>query len=220
MKASMYKRNQIELAISNLLEPEAGKPSSGLRTRIKRLLETDRAFGRSSRTNDVEKANFAFFRDEAPGSGFEVWFSEYEAFALVLGLQLMQHSWTQRFVVSVLRRVRPSLEKEHKRILNMDSRELFDAKAIEAARRPGSHAYATTRPAFLVIVSHYGLSADQEDRPYACSVQKDLRTSAEWLQKTIRGVGGGSSMFELTIIAHRLAQALQQTTPQSRGRPG
>ena len=98
----MYKRNQIETAISTLLQPEAGKPSSGLRTRIKRLLETDRALGRSSRSSDPDKANFAFFRDEAPGSGFEVWFSKYEAFAIVLGLQLMQHNWTQRFAVSVL----------------------------------------------------------------------------------------------------------------------
>jgi hypothetical protein len=216
----MYKRNQIELAISGLLEPKAGKLSSGLRTRIKRLLETDRALGRNKRSNDPEKANFAFFQDEAPGTGNEVWFSEYEVFALVLGLQLMQHSWTQRFAVSVLRRVRPSLEREHKRILNLDPRKLFDAKALETARSPGSHAYPTTEPALLVIVSHHGLSADQEDRPYACSVQRDFSSSAEWVQKTIRGVGGGSSMFELTIVAHRLAQALQQTTPQSRGRPG
>lgn len=216
----MFKRNQIELAISNLLEPEAGKPSSGLRTRIKRLLETDRALGRSSRSSDPEKANFAFFRDEAPGSGFEVWFSEYEAFALVLGLQLMQHNWTQRFAVSVLRRVRPGLEKKHNKILNLDPRKLFDAKALEAARRPGSHAYPTTAPAVLAIVSHYGLSAGQEDRPYACSVQEDFGAATAWVQKTIKGVGGGSSMFELTIMAHQLADALKQTTPQSRGRPG
>ena len=216
----MYKRNQVELAITKLLEPGAQRPSSELRTRIKRLLETDRAVGRGSRSNDVEAADFAFFTDEAPGSGFEVWFSDYEAFALVLGLQLMQHSWTQRFAVSVLRRVRPSLEKEHKRILNLDPRKLFDAKAIEAARRPGSHAYPTTEAAFLVIVSDHGLSADQEDRPYACSVQRDLGTSTAWVQKTIKGVGGGSSMFELTNLVHRLARALQQTTPQSRGRPG
>jgi hypothetical protein len=215
----MYKRNQIELAISKLLEPKAGKPSSGLRTRIKRLLETDRALGRSVRSSDVEKANFAFFRDQPPGSGFEVWFSEYEVFALVLGLQLMQHSWTQRFAVSVLRRVRPGLEKEHKRILNMDPQKLFDAKAIEAARRPGSLAYETDRPAFLVIVSQHGL-ANQEDDPYACSVHPDLGTASEWVGKVTKGVGGGASMFELTVIAHRLAQALQRTTPESRGRPG
>ena len=109
----MYKRNQMELAISNWLEPKIQGPSQGLKTRVKRLLETDRALGHAPRSGDPEKANFAFFREAAPGSGFEVWFSAYETFALLLGLQLMSHNWPQRFVVSVLRRVRPELEKEH-----------------------------------------------------------------------------------------------------------
>jgi hypothetical protein len=191
-----------------------------LRTRIKRLLETDRALGLNPRSSDPEKANFAFFRDTAPGSGFEVWFSAYEAFALLLGLQLMAHNWPQRFVISVLRRVRPEMEKEHDRILKLDQKELFDPKAIERARRPGSHAFDTLHPAFLVIVSHHGLSADQEDRPYACSVKPDLGCATQWILKTTKGVGGGSTMFELTTMAHPLARALENARPQNRGRPG
>ena len=216
----MYKRNQIELAISGLLEPEAGKPSSGLRTRIKRLLDTDRALGRSPRAQDPEKTNFAFYRGAAPGSGFEVWFSPYEAFALLLGLQLMGHNWPQRFVVSVLRRVRPEMEKEHNRILDLDPNELFDAKALERARRAGSPALDSRHPAFLVIVSHHGLSADREDRPYACSVQPNIASASKWVRETTKGVGGGSTMFELTVAAHSLARALESTRPQSRGRTG
>jgi hypothetical protein len=216
----MYKRNQVELAISDLLEPENVKPSSELRTRIKRLLETDRALGRSPRSNDSERANFAFFRDSAPGSGFEVWFLAYEAFALLLGLQMMAHGWPQRFVVSVLRRVRSELEKEHDRILKLRPKELFDEAAIARARRSGSPAFSTLHPAFLVIVSHHRLSADQEHGPYACSVQPDLGSASAWVQKTTKGVGGGSTMFEITVVAHQLAKALERTTPQSRGRPG
>jgi hypothetical protein len=217
----MFKRNQVELAISNLLEPKARGPSSGLKTRIKRLLEADRALGRNPRFDDPEKANFAFFRNAAPGSGFEVWFSAYEAFALALGLELLLHSWPQRFVVSVLRRVRPSLEKEHEQILKLDSEELFDARAIERTRRPGSPAFETLHPSLLVIVSHHRLSASQEkNRPYACSIQPNLGAATQWVLQTTKGVGGGSTMFELTVLAHRLAQALEGTTPQSRGRPG
>jgi len=37
-----YKRNQIEEAISGVLEPRSLEPTSELRTRLKRLLETDR----------------------------------------------------------------------------------------------------------------------------------------------------------------------------------
>jgi hypothetical protein len=220
MKVSMYKRNQVELAISNWLEPKVRGPSQGLKTRIKRLLDTDRALGCSPRSHDQEKANFAFFREAAPGSGFEVWFSAYEAFALLLGLQLMAHNWPQRFVVSVLRRVRPEMEKEHNRILGLDPVELFDAKAVERARGPGSHAVDTRHPAYLVIVSHHGLSATQENRPYAFSVQPDIASASEWVRQTTKGVGGGSTMFELTVAAHSLARTLESTRPQSRGRAG
>ena len=38
----------------------------------------------------------------------------------------MQHGWPQGFAVSVLRRVRPELEKEHARILKQDPAILFD----------------------------------------------------------------------------------------------
>jgi hypothetical protein len=214
----MYKRNQVELAISNVLEPEARQPSSGLKTRIKRLLETDRGLGRNPRSNDPEKANFAFFRDAAPGSGFEVWFSTYEAFALLLGLQLMMHNWPQRFAVSVLRRVRTDLEKELNRILRIDPEILFDQEKLRRMRGPGMPVFDTTQPAFLVIVSHYGFSAEQEAQPYACSIQRRLETARLWVRQTTKGVGGGASMFELTVMAHWLEAALRQTKPESRGR--
>jgi hypothetical protein len=99
-----YKRNQVEEAISGVLEPTSPEPSSELRTQLKRLLDTDRSFGRSPRSDNAERANYAFYSDDAPGSGIEVWFSEYEAFALVNGLFLMRHGWPQSFAVSVMRR--------------------------------------------------------------------------------------------------------------------
>jgi predicted DNA-binding transcriptional regulator YafY len=50
----------------------------------------------------------------------EVWFSEYEAFALLNGLRLMAHGWPQGVAVTLMRRVRSELEKQHARILNQD----------------------------------------------------------------------------------------------------
>ena len=38
-----FKRNQVEEAISRVLEPPSPEPTSDLRTRLKRLLDTDRA---------------------------------------------------------------------------------------------------------------------------------------------------------------------------------
>jgi hypothetical protein len=213
----MYKRNQVELALSNWLEPGVHGPSQALKTRIKRLLETDRALGHMPRSSNPEKANFAFFRSAGPGSGNEVQFSSYESFALLLALQLMSHKWPQRFAVSALRRVRPELEKEHHRILKQDPSKLFDQAAIGRMRKPGSAAYDTTAPVLLVIVSRHGLTADQEEGPFACSVQPE-GSAWDWVQKTTAGVGGGATLFELTVAAHQLNTALERTKPQSRGR--
>ena len=95
----MFKRNQVEEAIACVLEPESAKPSSEMRTRLRRLLETDRALGRSKRSPDPERANFAFSGMDAPGRGFENWFTGYESFALLTGLRLMRDRWPQGLVV-------------------------------------------------------------------------------------------------------------------------
>ena len=90
-----FKRNQVEAAISRVVEPGSAKPSSELRTRMKRLRETDRALGRieNKRSADRARGYFAFYSEDAPGRGVEIWFSGYEAFALLTGLRLMQHGW-------------------------------------------------------------------------------------------------------------------------------
>ena len=126
----MFKRNQIEEAIACVLEPGAAKPSSEMRTRLKRLLEADRGLGRTKRSTDPERANFAFYSLDAPGRGGDNWFSDYDAFALLIGLQLMRHGWPQGFAVAVLRRVKPELEIQHARILKQNPAVLFDAQLI------------------------------------------------------------------------------------------
>src|SRR5262249_47985810 len=87
-----YKRNQIEEAIARIFDPNCRKPPSEVRTRIKRLLELDRSRGRKVRSNDPEAGNFAFFSEEAPGTGADISFSEYEAFALLNGLRIIDRS--------------------------------------------------------------------------------------------------------------------------------
>src|SRR5262249_52657130 len=108
IKVSMltYKRNQVEAAISRLLRPGSKEPTLELRVRLKRLLETDRAHGRVARSTDPTRANYAFYSADAPGSGGDVWFSGYEAFALLIGIRLMGHGWPQGSAVSVMRLVR------------------------------------------------------------------------------------------------------------------
>ena len=142
----MFKRNQIEEAIAGVLEPGSAKPSTEMRTRLKRLLETDRGLGRSKRSPDPERANFAFYGMDAPGRGMENWFTEYEAFALLSGLRLLRNRWPQGLVVGVLRRVKADLERHHARVLRQNPTALFDDGDIRQQAKPGSLAASNADP--------------------------------------------------------------------------
>src|SRR5262245_21436679 len=131
-----FKRNQVEVAISRVLETGSVEPRSELRTRLKRLLDTDRGLGRNQRSADPERANFAFYGEDGPGRGAEIWLSTSEAYALLIALRLMQHGWPQGFAVSILRYVRPELERQLDRILQQDPAILFDQQHIIRQAQP------------------------------------------------------------------------------------
>jgi hypothetical protein len=209
-----YKRNQIEEAIARIVAPNCEEPPSDLRTRIKRLLELDRSIGRKRRSNDAERANFGFFSEEAPGTGADISFSEYEAFALINGLRIMQHGWPQGIAVSIMRRVRLDLEREHARILRQDPAKLFDQQAIDATARPGDIAVDNTDPVFLTVAAREQYASD-ERQTRLCAVCQGLAKVSEFG----RDVGASSvTRFEVATLAHRLHQELMKTKPRRRGR--
>jgi hypothetical protein len=211
-----FKRNQIEEAIAGVLEPKSQGPTSELRTRLKRLLETDRALGRSLRSSDPEQANYAFYSADPPGSGVEVWFSDYEAFALLNGLRLMGHGWPQGFAVSVLRRVRADLERQHARILKLDTKSLFDQEAIRRGAKAGDMAFDNTAPVLLTIVSKAGGGPNAQNDPLDCSICEGPHEAMKWAWETSKGTRG-YTMFELVSVAHALANKLARTEPRRRG---
>jgi hypothetical protein len=210
-----YKRNQIEEAIARLFDPNCREPPSDLRTRIKRLLELDRSMGRKVRSKDPEEGNFAFFSEEAPGTGADIMFSEYDAFALLNGLRILEHHWPQSFAVSTMRRVRPDLEREHARILRQRPEELFDQQRILASAREGTIAVSNTDPVFLTIASMAEGAPDEDQTaplPAVCHGWDELREFS-------RAVGASSlTTFEVATLAHRLHQELIKTEPRRRGR--
>jgi hypothetical protein len=210
-----FKRNQVEEAISGMYHPGASAPSTELRTKLKRLLETDRNLGRSMRSTDPERANFAFFSAESPGSGVEVQFSEYEAFALFTAWRLLEHGWPQASAVSILRLARPRLQQKHTEILKKDPAVLFDEKKIRESARPGSVAVSTTNPAYLVIASRQGrpIQRSSDDMREVRILEEDE------LMRFLRSeVGLSTTNFELVKAAHELRRALMKTTPSKRGR--
>jgi hypothetical protein len=209
-----YKRNQIEEAIARIFDPNCRKPPSEVRTRIKRLLELDRSRGRKLRSNDPEGGNFAFFSEEAPGTGADISFSEYEAFALLNGLRIMNHGWPQSFAILLIRRIRRDLETEHARILRQDPGKLFDWEAIRARARPGDLAVSNTDPVFLTIVS----KADRADEGQTAPIAAVCRGVSK-VGEFSRTLGATSvTLFEVATLAHKLHQELMKTEPRRRGR--
>jgi hypothetical protein len=209
-----YKRNQVEEAISHLLEPKSLQPTQGLRTKVKRLLEADRALQSSEAANG---GDFAFFSAEPPGRGVEIWFSSYEAFALLTGLRLMGHGWPQGQAVSVMRTVRSSLEEEHGRILLQDPNWLFDQEAIRKNARAGDHAFDNQDPVLLTIVSGAVDRSGQRGTSPICKICRGPAAAHAFFQE-VSGMSGALTMFELTTLAHRLAWELAKTEPRARGR--
>lgn len=201
----LFKRNQLEDAISHLVDPKARRPSPGLRTRLKRLLEIDRALGRSPLSSDPMRARYAFFSADPPGRGVEVQFSAYEGFALLTALQLMKHGWTQNVAVSIMRRARVELEAHHGRILK-----------LRGPNRTSELKFPDNTPLLVVITS---TGSDGAEEAFACSVRADYREAIKWISKQSKS-SHGFSMFELSSHAQNLATALSRTEPRPRGQPG
>lgn len=209
-----FKRNQALEAIA-LVVGDGRAPSALLRTDVKRLLDTDRGAKVIPDADDPDFAHYAFFSGEAPGRGFEVLFSAYEVFALLVGLHLMAHGWPQATAVSILRRARLALELKHGEILKWDPSELFDEKKIREAAMPGSLGVTSTRPVFLrTTSSKLGARAQQRsEKPLEVAV---LEQDERGFSKLAPGTS--FTMMELTRIAHDLRAALAETEPRKRGR--
>ncbi len=199
------------------MESGSSKPSSELRTRIKRLLEADRSLPPGEEAADSKSAATAFFSEASPGKGREIWFSAYEAFALSVGIYLMRHGWPQSFVVKVLRRVRSKLEFAHSTTLALDPKWLFDQEEIRRNARAGDMAFNNQDPFLLSIVSAQGAAGGDQDTPIACSVDRGAEGAWRFAHEH-RGAGGVWTSLDVVGPAHEVAAALALTKPQHRGR--
>jgi hypothetical protein len=209
----MFKRNQVEEACGRLLEPKLTKIDSVLKSRIRRLLETDRSLGRK-RCGGSKESSFAFFSREAPGRGVENFLSQYEAFALYTGLRLMYlHRWPQTAVVTSLRRLRITLEKEYARISRRRPKKLFDEPTVHRQARAGLMGTDNIDPVFLAIIS---VVNNREAKSPAFAICR----GQEKLMKVLLSYETGSTflLFELVSSTHALMRALALSTPRRRGR--
>jgi hypothetical protein len=205
---SHYKRNQVEEAISRTIGEKSAKPSSGLRTRLKRLLDLDRSL-KGARSEGSGGANYAFYSSDAPGKGGEVLFSNYDAFALLTGLRMLNHGWPQNFVVTTLRSIRTELKARHSSALKMRS------NMSTSEPRAGDLAGANPASPFLLIVSDDRTASPPNDQgPYAMI----FANQEDAFRFQMQAVGRSCSWFELEAAAKALKANLARALPRSRGR--
>jgi hypothetical protein len=203
-----YKRNQLEEALARTLQVKDAR-TGDLKLRMKRLLVTDRRLGRAK-----QGGAYAFYSHKPRGSGVEVMFSAYEAFALLAALILLGHGIPQAKVVSILQDVRSDLEAAHRETLQKDRKELFNPQAIQDMARNGLLAVDNTAPVFLVFVK---LDIGRGRMHATISVCRGLQELGKFL-KDYTVPGSGATHFEFVRLICTLADNLSKTHPVKRGR--
>lgn len=207
----VYKRNQVEEAIASIMSNGPGAKSAELLTRIKRLLDADRAQGCTKRSDDPERSHYAFYTGAAPGRGVEVSFTGYEAFAVLNGVRMLDHGWPQGFAVSTLRRFRQDLEAAYRRILRTKGRSDF---SVMPDQGHGSLVQTHSSPEFLLIVSDPSTGQPNSAKPYA----RLFREQQAAFQFQLEHPGRACTWLELVAPAVALHRQLQQIEPRKRGR--
>lgn len=214
--SSSFKRNQVEEAIVQTLDP-GGEPAGELRFWIKRLLVTDRRLGPRRRSTKAAGGRYAFHSAAPRGSGVEVMFSGYEAFAVLAGLILLRHSIPQGAVVSILRQVRPDLELAHAETLNKDPHDLFNPEALRAMATPGMMATDNTHPVFLIFVEIAEVPGGKGEVRSLVSVCRGIYEATAFIKQN-SAAGFGTTSFEFVSLMRRLNDNLAKTRPVKRGR--
>ena len=109
-----FKRGQVEWALWRFVTflRDTGEPApKTFRTRIKRLLEIDRA-------DHDDGSGFAFAETAPQGQGMDVVFTAFDAFALALALDLLDAGFKQSEVVFLMRHIRKDLQSEYDWIMS------------------------------------------------------------------------------------------------------
>jgi hypothetical protein len=211
-----FKRNQVEAAICQTFDARDERAHE-LKLRLKRLLVTDRRLGRRLKSNDEADRHFAFYSEEPPGSGIEVMFSAYEAFAQLAGIMLLEHGLPQARAVRVMRQARRQLEADHARTLRKDPHRLSDQQAILAQAKPGMIATGTTDPVYLVFVRVTDSSVGDRRGGLPVAVCHSQSEAMAFMYKH-SDLGPGVTIFEFSRLMRTLADNLSHTRPVKRGR--
>lgn len=199
-----YKLNQVQDAITTIVVAlqHAGDEVAG---RLKRLRDADRAAGQGARRSFPA----AFQAAASGGRGIDAVLTPYDAFALWLGWQLLDLSYSQTQCALILRAHRSELETVHRRIMR-EPPLLLRAPDKFA---PGRPVFEVENPAFFVISSGWREASSQRSSEMA----RIIRGEAE-LFAFFRARVSSNSVLELNQTAWLLHHWLEESPASTRGR--
>ena len=175
----MYKRNQInEVLVQAIQSSHSRLDGATILTRIKRLLDFDRRSRPPS--GGITPSVFAFHDGDAAGSGRDVTFSAYSVLVLFVALRLMSCGLPQGRAVSLLRSFREGLEREHRRMSEIDLDQLLQIRGTVIAS-----ANATGKEG---LIAKGNVVENVESMVFFC-VHADLEAVGE-LNRTVMGQDG------------------------------
>jgi hypothetical protein len=221
----MFTRGQIEWAIAQATgrtQVLSDEPRRDLKMKVKRLLDLDRKKGIDAAKAWPEFRRFAFLEGGLPGKGFAISYTRFDAFALLLGLHLLDANVPQMAVIRLLRRIRPELQRDYERILRLSPQALAGTKAnLEQKIKAGQIVKDSGQMVFLVLPS--GAGADllyrraQDDRIELANIAP--ATELVNVLAFLTRVSPPVLVFELINPAHQLAWWLERAPLIRRGRP-
>ena len=221
----MCTRGQIEWAIAQVtgrtVRP-GGEPRHDLKMKLKRLLDIDRKKGIDAAQAWPEFRRFAFLEGGLPGKGFAISYTPYDAFALLLGLHLLNSNMPQMAVIRLLRLIRLELAREHERILNLSPKRLAQSKhGLESRIKEGLLVEDPRKMVFLVLPTGAGADLLYRRKQDAIKLANIARTRAELVDVVahLTRVSPPVLVFELINPAHMLAWWLERAPLIRRGRP-
>ena len=189
--------------------------------KLKRLLDIDRKQGVDA-AKPLGISPVRLPQGPTPGKGFAISYTDYDAFALLLGFQLLEANVPQLAVIRLLRSIRPKLQHEHKQVL-LHLPQLLAGGDINLKNKikTGQMVKDPARMVFVVISSGAGadiLSVAGQDsrRPTSCVHQRSWFVwLPAWHARIASGVGG----LSWSIPPSQLAYWLNRAPSIRRGHP-
>ena len=215
-KTETYKLNQVEAVLSKLLtasfsqswsnkEPISGK----WKTRIKRLLEIDRAWGEKNKRR-LKEIPMAFYDELPGGTGNDAEFSPRKVFNLAIACSLLRIGFKQTETVEYVG--------------------IFDAKLRQAfgeAERLTPQTFRTAPDTFLIIVAIEASSREEMASKRRIKAGENIPRGSivteEELAQSVAEISTGAmqavGVICLSQTAYHISQLLPRQEKRNRGRP-